>query len=90
MTGMTLMWEVRAADGRVDELVHRVDEAADPSALVFRSAGPEPRVVVIDPTGRGVEGIADELVARPPHAWTFEPVARVAIHPADNQSADRG
>jgi hypothetical protein len=71
-----IMWEVRAADGRADELVAFVLAAADPSAQVYRSAGPEPRVVVIDPTGRGIADVPSELVARPPHAWPFVPVAR--------------
>lgn len=72
---MTLMWEVRAAPGRLDDLVAFVCAAADPSAQVFRADGP-PRVVVIDPTGRGVEGVPADLTARAPHAWPFEPVAR--------------
>jgi hypothetical protein len=71
-----IMWEAKAADGRVDELLAFVLAAADPSAQVYRSAGPEPRVVVIDPTGRGIADVPSELVARPPHAWPFEPVAR--------------
>jgi hypothetical protein len=71
-----LMWEVRAMDGRVDELVAFVLAAADPAAQVYCSAGPEPRVVVIDPTGRGIADVPPELVARPPHAWPFEAVAR--------------
>jgi hypothetical protein len=77
MAGMTtLMWEVRAADGRLDDLVTYVNQHADPSALVFRSAEPDPRVVVIDPTGQGVDDVPAELVARPPHAWPFEAVPR--------------
>ncbi|MGH8860446.1 MAG: hypothetical protein ACRDVG_04290 [Jatrophihabitantaceae bacterium] len=83
---MTLMWEVRAADGQADELVARVESAADPSALVYRSSD---RVVVIDPTGRGVHGIPDELLARPPHVWTFEPVPRVARTGTGNDSSFR-
>ncbi len=70
------MWEVRAAPGRADELVAFVLAAADPAAQVYRSAGPEPRVVVIDPTGRGIPDVPDGLVARPPHAWPFEEIAR--------------
>jgi len=70
------MWEVRAADGRLDDLVAYVSAHADPSAQVFRSDGDDPRVVVIDPTGRGVPDVPAELVARPPHEWRFEPVAR--------------
>ncbi|HEY8718133.1 hypothetical protein [Pengzhenrongella sp.] len=73
---MTLMWEVRAPDGRLDDLVAYVSAHADPSAQVFRSVGDDPRVVVIDPTGRGVPDVPAELVARPPHEWRFEPVAR--------------
>ena len=73
---MTLMWEVRAPDGRLDDLVAYVSAHADPSAQVFRSVGDDPRVVVIDPTGRGVPEVPAELVARPPHEWRFEPVAR--------------
>jgi hypothetical protein len=71
-----LMWEARAADGRLDDLVAYVLGATDPAAQVFRSAEPDPRVVVLDPTERGVGEVADELVARPPHSWSFEPVPR--------------
>jgi hypothetical protein len=71
-----IMWEVRCAPGAADELVAFVLAAADPSAQVYRSAGPEPRVVVIDPSGRGIAEVPPDLIARPPHAWPFEPVAR--------------
>ncbi len=71
-----IFWEVRAAEGRLDELVDAVLGATDPSAQVFRSAEPDARVVVIDPSGRGVDEVADDLVARPPHSWTFEAVPR--------------
>jgi hypothetical protein len=71
-----LMWEVRAADGRIEELVAFVRTAADPSAQIYRSAEPEARVVVVDPSGRGIAGLPPDLVARPPHVWPFEPVAR--------------
>lgn len=73
---MTLMWEVRAAAGRLDDLVAYVDGHADPGASIFRSAEPDPRVVVIDPSGQGISDVPDELVARPPHAWPFEAVQR--------------
>lgn len=72
----TVMWEVRAAEGRLAELVAFVDAHTDPSALLFRSAEPDPRVVVIDPTGQGVVDVPTDLVARPPHAWPFEAVQR--------------
>ena len=54
---MTVMWEARAAEGRLDELVAFVCAAADPSASVYRAAGDEARVVVIDPTGRGIDHV---------------------------------
>lgn len=75
----TVMWEVRAADGRLDELVGWVRERADSSAQIYRSDVGEPRVVVIDPTGAAERELGDpptELVARPPHAWQFEAVPR--------------
>jgi hypothetical protein len=74
----TLMWEVRAADGRLDELVAYADRNAAPDALLFRAGGPDPRVVVIDPSGRGLPDVPADLIARPPHAWRFEQVARSA------------
>ncbi len=70
----TVMWEARAADGRLDELVALVCEQADAAAAVYRSA--DARVVVIDPTGRGIGDVPAVLVDRPPHAWSFEPVPR--------------
>ena len=72
----TLMWEARAAAGRLDELVEYVLNNADPSAQVYRSDVDDPRVVVIDPTGRGVGEVPAGLLARPAHAWAFDPVAR--------------
>jgi hypothetical protein len=70
------MWEVRAAEGREDELLAHVLGAVAADAQVYRSADPPPRLVVIDPTGRGVAGVPDELLARPPHEWRFLPVPR--------------
>lgn len=66
------MWEVRAAAGRLDELVAWTRGHTD--AAVYRSADGEPRVVVIDPAGRGPGPAPAELVTRPAHEWTFEPV----------------
>ncbi len=70
----TLMWEVTAADGRLAELIAHVRRHADPAAELYRSA--DDRVVVIDPTGRGIVGVPADLVARAPHAWVFERVER--------------
>lgn len=73
---MTLMWEARAAPGRLQELVDFVRDAADPAAQLYCSDGPDPRVVLIDPSERGIIDVPDELVARAPHAWRFRPVER--------------
>jgi hypothetical protein len=70
----TLMWEAKAAGGRIDELVAWAHGHADPAAALYRSA--DERVVVIDPTGAGLPQAPAELVARPPHVWSFEPVPR--------------
>ncbi len=70
------MWEVRAVDGRLDELVAYASLHADPAAQIFRSDGADPRVVVIDPSERGLPDVPAELLARPPHEWRFDPVVR--------------
>ena len=79
------MWEVRAAAGGSRSCWHHVLGQADPAAQVYRSSAGEPRVVVIDPTGRGIPDLPDGLAARAPHSWTFEPVPRG--HPTLNQLA---
>jgi hypothetical protein len=79
------MWEVRAADGQLEELLawvlwrvgdHAVgDEEAGDRARVYRSADSDPRIVVIDPSGevaRKLANLPEHLVARPPHSWDFE------------------
>jgi hypothetical protein len=71
-----LMWEVRAAPGRLADLVEAVRAAAHSTAAIYTSADPDERVVVIDPTGQGPGPIPGELVARPPHEWTFAVVER--------------
>ncbi|MGI8666950.1 MAG: hypothetical protein ACR2N4_13100 [Jatrophihabitans sp.] len=86
------MWEVRAAEGRLAELLGWLLARVGAGAQVYRSAGAEPgaepgaesgaesggaRVVVIDPSGQAEQrlaGVPAELVARPAHAWDFEPV----------------
>lgn len=72
----TVMWEARAADGRLDDLVAHVVAHADPSAQVFRSDRGEPRVVLLDPTGNGLSDVPADLLARPPHSWLFDAVQR--------------
>jgi hypothetical protein len=69
-----LMWEVRAADGRLDDLLAHLVANADPAAAIYRSADGESRVVLIDPTGRGVPSVPGQLIDRPPHAWSFDQV----------------
>jgi hypothetical protein len=68
------MWEARAADGRLDELIAYAKAHAAPAAQVYRGADGPPRVVVIDPSGLGISGVPPELLARPAHQWPFEPV----------------
>jgi hypothetical protein len=70
----TLMWEAKAAEGRADELVTWTVAHAQPDADIYRSA--DGRVVVIDPTGQDLPEAPAELLARPPHVWSFQPVAR--------------
>ncbi len=72
----TVMWEASAAGGRTAELLARVLAAADPAAQVYRSVDPEPRVVVIDPTGRGVLGLEPGLLSAPPRSWLFDRIDR--------------
>lgn len=73
----TVMWEVRAAEGRLEELLEWALGRIDPSARVYRSDGGEPRLVVIDATGQVAGQLADppaDLIVRPGHAWEFLPV----------------
>jgi hypothetical protein len=70
----TVMWEAKAADGRTEDLVAWVLANAESRADVYRSA--DGRVVVIDAAGRGLPDAPVELVARPPHVWSFERVPR--------------
>lgn len=72
----TVMWEGRAAEGRHADLIAWVDAHADPTASLFASEVGEPRVVLIDPTGRGLPKAPAELVARPAHTWRFTAVPR--------------
>ncbi len=74
---MVTMWEVRAAEGRLAELLDWVLARSVPDAQVYRSAEPEQRVVVIDPSGQAEQLLADlpaGLAARPAHAWNFEQI----------------
>lgn len=71
------MWEVRAADGRLQELLDWLLPRLAEQAQVYRSAAGEPRVVVLDPTGEvsdRLAGVPAGLIARPAHAWQFEAV----------------
>jgi hypothetical protein len=70
----TLMWEAKAADGRADDLLAWTLQHAAPGANIYRSA--DHRVVVIDPTDTDLPDPPADLLARPPHAWRFTPVAR--------------
>jgi hypothetical protein len=70
----TLMWEAVAAAGKVDDLVAWAVAHAPPEAKVYRSA--DNRVVIIDPSGTPLPAPPEDLVARAPHTWDFEPVRR--------------
>lgn len=68
-----VMWEGRAAEGRLEELIAYVRAHAAAQAQIYRGADGPPRVVVIDPSGVGITGVPAELLARAPHQWEFEP-----------------
>jgi hypothetical protein len=68
----TLMWEARAADGRADELLAWVLDAA-PLGEVFRAA--DRVVLVVDVAASdAVPEPPPDLLARPAHAWRFSRV----------------
>jgi hypothetical protein len=63
------MWEAKAADGRADELLAWLVDAA-PLGEVFRSS--DRVVLVVDlAASEAVPQPPPDLVARPPHAWRF-------------------
>ena len=71
------MWEVRAADGQLEQLLAWVRPRLAETAQLYRSAAGDPRLVVLDPTGEVADrlaGVPPALIARPPHAWEFEAV----------------
>lgn len=73
----TVMWEIRAAEGRLDELLDWALGRLDPTARVYRSNGGEARMVVIDGTGQAAGQLADppaELIVRAGQSWEFSPV----------------
>lgn len=70
----TLMWEARAAHGCLEDLIEFARSHAAASAQIYRGA--DDRVVVIDPSGRGLPEAPAHLLARPAHQWRFEPVDR--------------
>ena len=74
---MTTMWEVRALEGKLDELQAWVLAHADEHSQIYRS---DDRLVVIDPSGRAgarLAGLPVGLAARPAQAWDFEVVRNV-------------
>jgi hypothetical protein len=64
------MWEVRAAPGRLDDLIAYVRNEI-PAATLYRG---EDRLVAIYDAGTAAPEPPAELVARAPHAWDFERV----------------
>jgi hypothetical protein len=80
----TTMWEVRAADGKLDDLLDWVRARIPAHAALYRSAHGEPRVVVIDPAGFVADLLGDpppELVARAAMSWNFERVPHFPAEP---------
>jgi hypothetical protein len=78
------MWEVRAADGQLEQLLAWLLPRLPPSAQVYRSAAGEPRVVVLDPTGEVTDraaGVPAGMITRPAHAWQFEAVGNGTAGP---------
>lgn len=84
---MVLMWEVRAAPNECDALVDWAVAVSAEGAEIFRSGGPEPRVVIIQPGGSGLPQPPAAYVARPPHSWRFTRVHTPAN--CDTQQSDR-
>jgi hypothetical protein len=72
----TLMWEVRAAPGRLPDLLRWVGEHALPDldADVYTSS--DDRLVLIVRGLPKIPAPPDDLVARSPHAWPFKRVSR--------------
>lgn len=64
-----LMWEVRAAEGRLDDLIAYLLTTVPGGTQVYQGA--DERVVVI---GETVPEPPADLVARAPHVWDFERV----------------
>lgn len=72
---VVVMWEARAVPDQCDALVDWALAISTDDAEVFRSDGPEPRVVIIQRAGQELPEPPDALVARPPHAWNFARVS---------------
>jgi hypothetical protein len=72
----TRMWEVRAADGRVEDLLRWALEAvADRPAEVYRGAGSDAgRVVVLLADGSDLPEPPAGLAARRAGSWLFDRV----------------
>jgi hypothetical protein len=65
------MWEAKAAPGETDALLAWLQERAPESAQIYRSTD---RVVLIAELPVSVPDPPHTLIARPPHAWTFDRV----------------
>ena len=90
------MWEVRAADGQLEQLLAWLLPRLPQGAQAYRSAAGEPRVVVLDPSGEvsdRLAGVPAALIARPAHAWQFEPVGNGSAGPqhlrSEQQSSEQ-
>lgn len=79
MTGtnpaVVLMWEVRATESRLAELVEWLRTHAHTDAQIFRS-DEQSRVVVIAENLDAIADVPGELLARPAQLWPFDRVHR--------------
>lgn len=86
MTGaddVVVMWEARALPDQCDALVEWALAVSAEGAEVYRSAGAEPRVVIIQHGDEALPEPPAAYVARPPHAWSFARVS--APHVVDGR-----
>lgn len=72
-----LMWEARAVDGARERLLAWVRDRADElmggaeRRELFVADGGRVVLIAVGPDLPGLPEPPDDLVARPPHAWTF-------------------
>jgi hypothetical protein len=78
-----VMWEARAADGRVAELAEWAGRwaGAQAAGAVEVYLGEPDRVVVVHAAEVGLPAPPAELLARAPHSWAFRRVTGGGLSP---------